>query len=156
MCVSRCKNTILFPAFSSPLLFFISLFGLVSTPCTVSCPLIIASPLLFCPFLLLDFCSQFPWFLLYFFICLHLIYLAFFLSVFSLHIVKLCHAWYTLRVFAHLFNLHNPFAYSCNNFPPRLHLNNTKPVCLSAVKLSYINEYNWTYSSRQKMMPTGV
>lgn len=26
------------------------------------------------------------------------------------------------------FNLRNPFAYSCCNFPPRLHLNNTKPV----------------------------
>lgn len=30
--------------------------------------------------------------------------------------------------FADLFNLLNPFAYSCCNFPPRLHLNNTKPV----------------------------
>lgn len=35
MCVQK-RNT--FSVFSSPLLFFISLFGLVSTPYTVSCP----------------------------------------------------------------------------------------------------------------------
>lgn len=34
----------------------------------------------------------------------------------------------TLLLFADLFNLLNPFAYSRYNFPPRLHLNNTNPV----------------------------
>lgn len=39
-----------------------------------------------------------------------------------------CHATYTPLLFADLFNLLNPFAYSRCNFPPRLHLNNTNPV----------------------------
>lgn len=71
--------------------------------------------------------------------CIHLLSFPLFLlhcstplySPFSLLLsitVKPCHATYTPLLFADLFNLLKPFAYSRCNFPPRLHLNNTNPV----------------------------
>lgn len=83
------------------------------------------------PFLLPpDFCSQLLWSVLYFSFS-HLSPFPSSCLLSSFLLSAYCEAFPCVLLsptFADLFNLLNPFAYSCCNFPPRLHLNNTKPV----------------------------